>query len=158
MKRLGMALVLAACGGGSDADVAGTYAMQVTNGDNGCMFANWTVGAQGEAPVTITQEGPNVTATVMGVAAISLGIAVGSNVFTGTIDGDDLDLAIIGDNALSMGSCAYTINAELHATVNGDSMSGRLEYRAATNNSSECGALTGCLTVQQFAGSRPPPP
>lgn len=157
MKRLGLALVLAACGG-DDVNVAGSYTMQVTNGENGCMFASWTVGAQGQAPVTITQEGSQVTATVMGFAAISLGVAVGSNVFTGTIDGDELDLAIIGDVALSQGSCAYTINAEIHATARGDSMSGRIEYRAATNNSSECGALTGCLTVQNFAGSRPPPP
>jgi hypothetical protein len=74
-----------------------------------------------------------------------------------TVDGDEVDLQIIGDVAFTSGNCAYTFNSEIKATENGDSMSGRIEYRAATNNNPDCAAITGCLTYQDFAGSRPPP-
>lgn len=159
MKRLHWFLVvLAACGGGGDADVAGSYTMAITNRDNGCNFAGYTVGAQNMVGVNITQDGSNLTATVTGGGGFLLALVVGSNIYTGGVDGDDVDLQIIGDIAMNTGNCAYTYNSEIHATANGDSMNGRIEYRSVTNNNSDCAAITGCLTFQEFAGSRPPPP
>ena len=157
MKRLLLGFLVAACGGGSDANVAGNYTMAITNRDNGCNFANYNVGAQSMIGVVISQDGSNVTATVTGGGGFLLALVVGSNVYSGDVDGDDVDLEIVGDNGFNMGNCAYTYNSEIHATADGDSMSGRIEYRAVTNNNSDCGAITGCLTFQEFAGSRPPP-
>lgn len=162
MKRLMLAaavmlaVMLGGCGG-EDADISGNYTMALTNRDNGCNFMNYQVGAQNTVMVAITQDGSNATATVGGFGGVLLGVAVGSNVYTGTVDGDDVDLQIIGDVAFTSGNCAFTYNSEIKATADGDSMSGRIEYRAATNNNPDCAAITGCLTYQEFAGSRPPP-
>jgi hypothetical protein len=158
MKRWFALVVLAACGGGSDANVAGNYTMALTNRDNGCNFAGYTVGAQNTVGVNITQNKSDLTATVTGGGGFLLALVVGSNVYTGGVDGDDVDLEIIGNIAMNSGNCAFTYNSEIHATADGNSMSGRIEYRAVTNMNSDCAAITGCLTFQEFAGSRPPPP
>ena len=158
MKRLHpLLLALAACGGGSDANVAGNYMLGITNRDNDCNFMGYQVGAQSSVMVAVTQDGSDVTATVSGGGGFLLALVVGSNVYTGDVDGDDVDLEIIGDIGFTMGNCAYTYNSEIHANASGDSLDGRIEYRAVTNNNSDCGSLTGCLTFQEFAGSRPPP-
>lgn len=152
-----LVLGLAACGGGSDANVAGSYTMAITNRDNGCNFSGYTVGAQNTVTVDITQSDSNLSATVTGGGGFLLALVVGSNVYTGTVDGDAVDVKIIGDRAFNMGNCAYTYNSEIKATADGNSMSGRIEYRSVTNNNSDCGSITDCLTFQEFAGSRPPP-
>ena len=56
MKRFALlAGVLAACSS-SPVDVTGDYSVQLTNGSNGCMFANYTVGNMTmDVPVTVTQ-------------------------------------------------------------------------------------------------------
>ena len=157
MKRL-LLVLLAACGGGSDANVEGNYTMGVTNRENGCNFNGYTVGNQGMVAVNITQNGSDASATVTGGGGFLLALVVGSNVYTGEVDGSDVDLAIIGTIGATMGNCAYTYNSEIHGKADGNSMSGRIEYRAVTNMNSDCGAITGCLTFQEFSGSRPPPP
>lgn len=158
MKRLLVLGLVVACGGGGDADVAGSYTMAITNRDNGCNFNGYNVGAQSSVGVNITQTDSNLSATVTGGGGFLLALVVGSNVYTGTVDGDDVDLAIVGNIAMNMGNCAFTYNSEIHATANGDSMNGRIEYRSVTNMNSDCAPITGCLTFQEFAGSRPPPP
>ena len=156
MKRF-LLILLAACGGGSDANVAGNYTMGITNRDNGCNFNGFMVGTQNMVGVAITQDGSNLSATVSGGGGFLLALVVGSNVYTGKVDGNDLDLEIVGNIAMNMGNCAYTYNSEIHAEADGNSMSGRIEYRAVTNMNPDCGAITGCLTFQEFSGSRPPP-
>ena len=157
MKRI-LLVLLAACGGGSDANVAGNYTMGLTNRDNGCNFNGYMVGAQNMVGVNITQSDSNLSATVTGGGGFLLSLVVGSNVYTGSVDGNDVDLEIVGTVPGNMGNCAYTYNSEIHAKADGNSMSGRIEYRAVTNMNSDCGAITGCLTFQEFSGSRPPPP
>ena len=160
MKRLtvlgSFILLVGACGGGSDADVAGTYQMQITNRDNGCNFANYTVGDSGQATVVVTQTDSNVSATVMGGGGFALALVLGSNVYVGDVSGNDLDLKIEGTRAFNDGNCAFTYNSEIKGSLSGDSLMGKIEYRAVTNNNSDCATHTGCLTFQEFAGSRPP--
>jgi len=158
MKRLLVLGVLAACGGGGDADVAGNYTMAITNRDNGCNFNGYNVGAQNMVAVNITQTDSNLMATVSGGGGFLLALVVGSNIYAGEVDGDDVDLQIIGNIAMNSGNCAFTYNSEIHATADANSMNGRIEYRSVTNMNSDCAAITGCLTFQEFAGSRPPPP
>ena len=155
MKHWGWLLVLAACGG--SADVAGNYTIALTNRDNGCNFQGWTVGQQTTGVgVQITQNGSSVTAAVQGAGTIGLDAALGSHTFTGSVSGDKLDLSITGTRALSMGNCAYTYNAAIAATSSGDALSGRITYTAATNGNSDCATLQGCMTFQDFNGTRPP--
>jgi hypothetical protein len=153
--------LLAACGGGDNADVAGTYSINLTNRDNGCMLQDWMVGNQTTGVVlVVTQNDDAVTATVTDPLAIRVGLQLwlGSNVFSGSVSGNDIDLSIIGTNAATMGNCTYTYNALIDGTITGDALAGHVTYTAATNDNTDCTPLEGCRSIQEFNGTRPPPP
>jgi hypothetical protein len=144
----------AAC---SDANVAGNYSAQITNRSDGCSLG-LTSGQNLTASFTVTQDGSDVSLTVEGlVAGLFLASQVGSSTLTGSVDGNDIDVERKGNVMKTAGNCMYTINAVLKANQDGDNMSGRVEYRAATNGDPDCGTRQGCLTVQDFNASRPPP-
>ena len=155
MKRLvWIALAgLAAC---SDANVAGTYFAAITNRADGCGIG-WNIGAQEtDVNVTAAQSGSDVTVIVNGVPGVLLGLQTGTNTFKGEVDGDDLNVSITGTAPKSSGNCSYTINAKLKASLDGDTLTGSVEYRAATNGGSDCGSRTNCVSTQEFNAIRPP--
>jgi len=160
MKALAWILLASvATGCGSDAEVAGTYSISLTNRDNGCMLPNYTVGDTAtNIGVVITQSGSNVTLTVNGLAGIALVglLGVGKNVYTGGVDGNDIDVESLGVAPKTSGNCTYTYNSQITGTINGDALEGRIEYRAADNGNPDCAAISGCLTYQDFNGTRPP--
>lgn len=147
--------VLVGCG--STADVAGEYTIALTNRANGCMFDNWTEGdtTTGVA-LTVTQNGEAVTASVGGVSGAALDLVLASHEFIGSIDGEHMDLRITGERAASMGACAYTLNADVAADIDGDTLTGTITYRPQTNGASDCNYLNTCSNVQAFNGTRPP--
>src|SRR3954454_5998085 len=101
MKHLICLALLAGCST-TPVDASGQYMAAVTNRDNGCMFANYTVGAMASGiMVTIEQQAATATAEVMGATALGLDLLLGSHAFTGTVDGNSLDLTIIGTRALA---------------------------------------------------------
>jgi hypothetical protein len=102
------ALVLAACGGDEPVDAAGTYTLSLTNRENGCMNSNWTVGETATGiGVVIIQNDAAITADVQpGAARLALDLALGSHIFTGSVNGADIDLRITGTNSFSMGTTA----------------------------------------------------
>lgn len=150
---------VAACGSDDPANVEGMYTVAIANRDNGCNFPNYTVGdtAQG-IPVTISQEGENVTATVTGLTGAALNLQLGSNMFTGAIDGDEMNLDLFGTRPQMQDTCTYTFNAKIIGSVDGDAIEGRVEYRAnaTTPTNPDCNSIQGCLTFQEFNGTRPP--
>jgi len=148
----------AACGGGDPVDASGDYTVSLTNRENGCGFANWTVGATTTGvALLVTQTGAQASADVQDVGArLVLDGFLGGHVFTGTVSGSNLDLGITGTRALSQGACAYTIDAVIDANLNGDLLTGDLLYMAKTNLSVDCGALTNCTSRVEFNGTRPP--
>lgn len=159
MKHLACVLFTCAigCGGNSPVDVAGNYSVAVTNRDNGCMLANWTVGnSTPNIPVTITQSGANATATITGVVGLFVSAGLGSNVYTGTVDGASLDLELLGTRSQTMGNCTFTYNSAIAATLDGDVLEGRVEYRVAGNGNPDCTVFDNCLSYQDFNGTRPP--
>lgn len=131
--------------------------MAVTNRDNGCNFANWTEGDQATGiGVQIAQDGSDVNATITGATGAYLSLVLGSNVFTGDVDGDDLTLTLFGTRSATSGNCTFTYNAELSGDVNGDTMTGRIDYTAKGNGNPDCAPIDGCVTFQEFNGTRPP--
>ncbi len=162
MRLLSVVLLFgstAACGAGDPADVAGNYTMAITNRENGCMIQNWTVGNQTTGvQVTVTQQDENVTAVVEGAAGFVYNAWLGDDTFRGTVSGSTVDLEILGSQSYMMGNCTYTYNALLDANADGDSLSGRIIYTAATNDNPDCTTLDGCSSLQEFSGVRPPPP
>jgi hypothetical protein len=160
MKQLALLgfVVIAGVGCSSDpAQVAGTYTVGVTNRDNGCNFGNWTVGAMSSGvTVAITQSGSTATANVTGAIGTYFDFAFGTSMFTGPVDDDQLDLKLMGTRAQTSGNCTFTYDGEITATANGDVLTGRIDYTPATNGHTDCAAVMGCVTYQDFNGTRPP--
>jgi hypothetical protein len=157
MKRLILLALSVGCGS-DPVDAEGTYSLSVTNRDNGCNLQNWTVGnsATGVA-VVINQEGEDVNADIMDAGARLLFDAwLGGHVYAGTIDGDELDLELQGSKSYNTGNCAYTYNSNFLATLDGDVLTGRINYTIAGNGNTDCAALDGCITYQEMNGTRPP--
>lgn len=151
------AAVLAGCGG--DADVAGNYTVALTNGTNGCNLGNFNPGdtASGISLVMV-QDGSKLTATVEGVPGLYLIglLGGGRNVFTGSVSGDDIDVESLGTKSNTTGNCTYTYNATIGGSLDGDVLRGRIEYRAADNGNPDCSQVHGCVTFQDYNGTRPP--
>jgi hypothetical protein len=155
MRFLALWLCVAACT--DDLNAAGNYSVTVTNRDNGCNLANWTAGTTGAATVTLTQSSNNVTAVVTGLGAIALEVAVGGHSFTGKINGATLLLDLFGTRTNNAGNCTYTLNAQIHAVLDGDKLTGQIDYRSATNGNPDCGGITNCDSFQEMAGMRTQP-
>jgi hypothetical protein len=158
-------MLAGACGGSSfssqTANVAGDYTVELTTGDNGCMFTSWTAGSTATAvPVTLTQQGANTTATVGGAAAIVLdllfGTALGTSQFHGSVTGGSFSLADYGTTHATDGDCSYTLKATLTGSISGNSISGQITYSETTNGSPACGYHATCTSVQAFDGVRAP--
>lgn len=146
----------AACSS-SPANVAGDYTIAVTNRDNGCNLANWTVGSSAQnIGVTITQSGSDAMATVNGVTGGYLNLALGSNVFSGTVDADHLSLTLFGTRSQTSGNCTFTYNAVIGADLNVDALTGTIDYTAKGNGNPDCATIDGCVSRQDFNGTRPP--
>lgn len=155
-RSVGLLFALAACGG-DPADVAGTYTINVTNGANGCGLPNYTEGESSSGVgVIITQDSDRASADVQGLAALGLDLLLGAHTFTGEVEGDSLDLQILGTRATTEGNCTFTYNADLGAEIDGDLLTGSITYRPATNGNPDCASRQGCTTVQAFNGARPP--
>jgi hypothetical protein len=149
------ALIAAGCGG--TADVAGDYSISVTNRENGCDFDNWTEGDSASGiSLAITQDGSSVSGTVGGLTGQFLILVLGSATYDGTVSGDDLEMTLFGERSFSEGNCSFTFNSTIVAESDGDVLSGDVLYRAATNNNPDCSELEGCVSRQQFNGTRPP--
>ena len=155
MKRL-LLLLLAACGS-DPVNAEGTYTLNVTNRTNGCQFQNWMEGdtAMGIQAV-INQEGSSANADVMGGTRVWLDLVFGAHIFNGVVDGNELDLDLVGTRSTTMGNCTLTVDAQLLATLEGDVLTGRLNYRWHGNGNTDCAPYDGCLSYQDMNGARPP--
>jgi hypothetical protein len=154
LLALAAALVVPGCG---TADVAGDYSISITNRENGCNFDNWTEGDTATGiSLSITQDGSDVTGTVGGLTGQFLNLWLGSATYTGTVSGDDVEMTLYGERSFNEGNCSFTFNSTIVADSNGDVLTGDVLYRAATNGNPDCAALEGCVTRQQFNGTRPP--
>jgi hypothetical protein len=158
-----LALVLVACGSSSapPADVSGTYTLNLTNGENECMFPSWTMGATaaGGVTITLTQDSTDtakVSGTVQGLVGALVTLIYGSADFSGTVTGTMVQMKLEGTRAGSAGNCAYTNIARLTAVASGDNINGTIKHSLQTNMASDCGYRATCENTQTFAGARPP--
>lgn len=153
-----MSFVFLACGDDDEpADVHGTYTLNTTNGPSTCPLENWMQGFMASGiPMTVMQDGSKVSADVGGAGAIFLNLYCGNAHLEGTVSGSDLDLDLNGTRSLSSGSCAFTLDAHLDATVNNDALSGSITYSPNTNTSPDCAAVNACSARMNVNGTRPP--
>ena len=155
MKRLILLIALASCT--SPVDAAGNYTMNITFRDNGCNIAGWTAGNTAtNVHAVFTQSGDGLTADFMDVSAFYLDTVTGEHVFSGKVSGDSLDLMLHGTRSHTTGNCAYFYDARLRAHLDGDVITGTVDYIGAGNGSTDCAGITGCISVQDMNGTRPP--
>ena len=150
-------LAFAPACGGEPADVEGEYSMQITNRENGCEFDDWEEDATTQnVPITVEQDGSEVTAYIDGLVGGFVELVLGSRAFEGAVSGDTISLDLYGTRSLSEGNCTYTINATVTGTLSGNSLSGFIDYSPASNDNPDCESIEGCVSTQEFSGSRPP--
>jgi hypothetical protein len=151
-----LALATSACGQ-DPVDAAGDYTLSITNRENGCGFDNWTEGESSTGTmISIVQDGAEVSVNVSGFAAVVLGVLQGSSTFQGEVDGDAIDGAIFGSNQLNRDGCPHVVNSTFDAVLDGDVLTGEIRYTVNGNGGPECEALEGCVSRQEFNGTRPP--
>lgn len=161
MKRAVPWLVVAclmAMGCENNAAVGGNYTVNITNGENGCMADDWTVGDTSSGISLVVRQDANdqVQLDVEGPGGTYLDVFVGSSIFNGSVSGEEVTGALIGSRSYTAAGCTWTYTVDLDAEVNGDFMQGTLTYRPVTNMHPDCGILETCRNLQSFNGSRPP--
>jgi hypothetical protein len=158
---LAVSVVSAVGCGNSDspppADIHGNYTLSETNGPSTCPLPNWTQGASTSGiPFRVSQNGSSASGDVGGAGAIFLGLYCGNAHLEGTVSGPNVDLRLTGTRSLSSGSCAFTIDAHLEATVDKDVLTGSISYAPNTNSSPDCAAVRTCTARMNLNGTRPP--
>jgi hypothetical protein len=156
-------LLAAGCGGvgdedgGGPADFSGRWSFALTNGANACGFADWNEGATTtDIPVSITQSGAEVSAVIEGLWGTFFQLQAGGRTLTGQAEGDSVALTLQGDTAHREGACTWTWIARVDGEIDGDLLTGYVEYVAATNGHDDCGQRNDCATTQEFNATRPP--
>ena len=156
MKRLILLVVLGACGG-DPVNAEGTYSLNMTRRTNGCNFENWNEGEQfTNIEVVINQEGSSANADVMGGTRSVLDFLLGSHIYNGSVDGDELDLTILGTRSFPQGNCTLTVDSDFLGTLDGDVMTGRIEFHYHGNGNPDCAPYDGCTSFFEMNGTRPP--
>lgn len=153
---LALVAAVAACsgndGGPPPADVAGTYTLTVTDGQNGCNVQNFTTNStQSGIVVAIAQSGSSVSATMMDANGLVLAFATGDTL-AGTIDGSEASLTSSASRA--QGNCSYAATATAYMKFLGTQVQGTIQYTESGNGSSDCGVMQQCTSTQTFTGSR----
>ena len=155
---LGACLVPAACGSG-DVDPTGDYQITIVNRENGCHFEGWTEGTT--TPYVVlgirkSLESPALTGEIQGLAGAWVSLVLGTMQMTGEVDGDEVTLTLHGTRQLVQNGCSYNVIGTMHGPLEGDFLSGDIDYTTATNGSPDCGDLQTCSSRQEFNGTRPP--
>jgi hypothetical protein len=155
-----LAVALAACSGsggsGLPVDLSGQYSVSVTNTDNGCNYANWTIGQSLQnVEFDITQSGADVSGDIRGLAGAYFAL-LGIGTLKGTVSGSSASLTAVGTNSIKQGQCSYFVRATADVTLTGNTINGTVTYSNETNKAPDCGSLATCSSHQSVAGSRPP--
>lgn len=156
---LPLMLLLLLGGGCTDEpiDVAGVYTIALTNRENGCNFNDWVVGdTTTGVQVTVTQSGSSASAFVGGAAGVWLNVSLGSQEYSGSVNGNDVHLTLHGTRSTTVAGCTWTINSVMDGTLSGDTLSGDIRYTPSTNGSPDCASIEGCVSRQEYNGVRAP--
>jgi len=153
--------LLVACGdddngSGPPADVSGVYSVSITNTNNDCQYANWTIGNTAQnIEFDVTENGAAASGNVKGLANIYFAV-LGIGTLTGNVSGASASMTAVGTTPVHKDSCTYTVRATANFTLTGNTINGSMVYTNETNHDPSCGILSTCSSTQSIAGSRPP--
>ena len=151
-------LTLVACGDGAPpVDAAGDYTLAITNQSDTCAFPGFMVGQSlTNTPFSVIQDGTVLVGSMGGVAGGLLDSTLGGNELQGEIEGHVFQLEALGTTEYTEGNCTYRVKATMDGTIDDDMIEGDVTYRRIDNGESDCVALSDCLSLQRFNGTRPP--
>jgi len=153
-------ILLTLVGGGcteAPIDVEGLYTIALTNRENGCNFNDWQEGTTSTGvQVTVTQSSASAWAFVGGASGVWLNVTLGSQEYSGSVNGNDVHMTLYGTRSTTVAGCTWTINSVMDGTLTGDTLSGDIRYTPSTNGSPDCATIEGCVTRQEFNGVRAP--
>jgi hypothetical protein len=155
---LALVMITGACGSDAPVDANGDYTIAVTAEQNGCAIPNWTMGGTASGIQLQIIQNPGsaaLTGSVGGATGLLLQLVLGTSSFTGRVDGKNIEALLTG-KSVTNGPCTYNVQVDLNGALNGDVLTGTIDYTALTNHSPSCGTLEGCHSVQAFNGTRPP--
>jgi hypothetical protein len=136
-------------------DVTGSYVVTLVPRDNGCDLSGVEIGKPSTGiEIGFIQNGQAVTGDVSGIAGALLTGLIGTAQFTGTLQGDQLDVVAYGTRSFTEAECAYNLIATVKARVDGNALTGTLTYTTKTNGSPGCGALETCASTSEFVATR----
>jgi len=149
---------VAACSSSTPTNFAGTYSVTITDNANTCGFANWTQGnTSAGIPITFTQDGSTAQLNIQGVVGAYLALVIGTSSIQGTVSGDTFTGEYLGTKTATQGTCSYTVNMKVSATLANNVLSGTLTYTPITNSDPTCGALNTCSNTQTVSGNKTGP-
>ena len=70
--------------------------------------------------------------------------------------GTAVGLTLYGTRSTTVAGCTWTINSIMIGTLNGDTLTGDIQYTPSTNGSPDCASIEGCISRQEFNGVRAP--
>src|SRR5262245_37601447 len=97
-------LGLAASSCTAPANVRGDYQGNVVNGTSSCP-RSWTNGATSTVTFRVGQSDADITIEIQGTSGIAVEALLGSRVFQGTVEGDQVTAKLIGTREQTQGSC-----------------------------------------------------
>ncbi len=142
--------VLPSCSDDPPPDIAGSYAVDVQSGPDGCMLEGFTEGAS-TFDLTQDAEDPSlVSADINGAIAPFLGLDLGGTEFSGTLDGSSLTLTRTGTQRQTVG-CVWRVNGAIDAVIAGDVLSGDITYTGVImTETADCPFEDDCTSTQSF--------
>ncbi|MEM1418249.1 MAG: hypothetical protein AAGH15_25360 [Myxococcota bacterium] len=141
-------------------DFAGRYSVTVRSGTNACELEGWMEGSVVDAPVSVTQDGTDLSLRVEGIAGFLLALDFFAEpVFVGTVEGDTFEARSATTRQLTEGGCAWRNAPSIRAEATGENtVEGVLEYRIEANGHPDCPPFFDeCVSTQSLVASRPPP-
>jgi hypothetical protein len=157
---LSLAMLAAGCSS-SDAppplDVSGVYSGPVVNGTSSCPGL-WNTGQTSDVQINAAQSGSNISLQLQGGAGLFVRLLLGADSFNGTVSGAHIDAILIGSTQTTMMGCVYSWTGNLSADLNGNTLTGQIQYTPQTNGNADCTTqnITGCARQQTFTLTRPP--
>jgi hypothetical protein len=141
-----------------NAKVEGTWSMSVKNEANGCMFEEWAPGSVNAFEIKLEQFGEkksDVNAQLQGLVGLAFWAGIGTSTLTGKIDGEELDLTLLGTKDEVTKGCVFRREIHVTAQVQKDRFrEGRIVHMLRATPGGSCGPLNGCQTMQTFDGTR----
>ena len=163
--RIALAFVVGVslgCGGSSDGsgvasvDFTGNYAGTSTNGNNTCP-GTWDTGQMADGQMNLVQSEEDVQFQAQGQTGLAFLFAFGSASFSGKVDGDHVEAVIVGSPMFTQGECSYAWKGKLSANLDGDTLTGSLNYTPDANGHADCSTykVIGCSRSLTFKYMRP---